>query len=49
MRFLRLILLGRTFEELDVSIGKLKKIRDSYRCMNIQLYGEELAKLLNEW
>lgn len=49
MRFLRRILMGRAFGELEMSIGKLEKIRDSYRSINIEIYGEELAELLNEW
>lgn len=49
MRFLRQFLAGRALGELDQSIGKLRKIRDSYRTLNIEIYGEEIAKLLNEW
>ena len=49
MKLLRLILAGRGFSELDRSIGKLKEIRDSYRAMNVAIYGEEIASLLNDW
>lgn len=49
MRYLRLILTGRIFGELDRSIDKLKDIRNSYRAMNVDIYGEELASLLNDW
>ena len=49
MRLLRLIFAGRAFGELDQSIGRLKEIRDSYRQMNVEIYGEEMAKLLNDW
>ena len=49
MSLLRRILAGRAFGELDQSIVRLKEIRDSYREMNIAIYGEEIAKLLNEW
>ena len=37
------------FVEIDQSIQKLKEIRDSYRALNIEIYGEELARLLNDW
>ncbi len=49
MSFLRQLFAGRAFGRLDQSIDKLKLIRDSYRAMNLEIYGEELAKALNEW
>ena len=49
MKFLRLLFARQGFGELDQSIGKLKEIRDSYRSMNVEIYGEEIAKLLNDW
>ncbi len=49
MSFLRNLFARRAFGELDQSIGKLRKIRDSYRALNVEIYGEEIAKLLNDW
>jgi len=49
MGILRRIVAGQAFFKLDRSIVKLKKIRDSYRSMNVEIYGEEMAKLLNDW
>lgn len=37
------------FGALDRPIEKLQEIRDSYRAMNVTIYGEEMAKLLNDW
>ena len=49
MRPLRVLLKPGSFASLDRSIWRLKEIRDSYRELNVRLYGEELANLLNEW
>lgn len=40
---------GRTFRNFDRSIEQLQEIRDSYRQLNIEIYGEQLAALLNDW
>lgn len=49
MRLLRKIFICPGVTELDRSIGRLKEIRDSYRAMNVEIYGEEMARLLNDW
>jgi hypothetical protein len=49
MRFLSRMIFSRLFSDLDQPIGKLQEIRDSYRAMNIEIYGEEMATLLNDW
>jgi hypothetical protein len=49
MTLLRMILRGPDFKPLEQPIGKLKEIRDSYRELNIDIYGEEIARLLNDW
>ena len=49
MRLLRLIFGGPEFSSLNAPIEKLKGIRDSYRAINVSIYGEEMAKLLNDW
>jgi hypothetical protein len=49
MKLLRRIWRGPDFRVLDGPISRLKEIRDSYREMNIAIYGEELASLLNDW
>ena len=49
MRLLRKIFLCPGVTELDRSIERLKEIRDSYRAMNVDIYGEEIAGLLNDW
>lgn len=49
MKALRLLFSASGLGQLDRSIGKLKEIRDSYREMNVHIYGEELAKILNDW
>lgn len=48
MRLLSFIFPVPVFGELDRSIVRLKEIRDSYRKMNVNIYGEEMAKLLND-
>ena len=37
------------FHKFDRSLGQLQEIRDSYRQLNIEIYGEQLAALLNDW
>jgi hypothetical protein len=37
------------FGELDHSITRLQEIRDSYRQLNVEIYGEEMASILNDW
>ena len=37
------------FGELDSSITRLQEIRDSYRQLNVEIYGEEMASILNDW
>lgn len=37
------------FGELDRSITRLQEIRDSYRQLNVEIYGEEMASILNDW
>lgn len=37
------------FGELDNSITRLQEIRDSYRQLNVEIYGEEMASILNDW
>jgi len=49
LRLFNLPFLNSPFNNLDRSIDNLKDIRDSYRAMNIEIYGEEMAKLLNDW
>ena len=49
MKLLRRILWLSDLHQLDRSIGRLKEIRDSYRALNVAIYGEELASLLNDW
>lgn len=46
---LRHIFRGADLRNLDRPIDRLKEIRDSYRQLNIAIYGEELASLLNDW
>lgn len=48
MRVVELIM-GRIFGDLDRQIGSLQEIRDSFHRANVEIYGEELAGLLNEW
>lgn len=42
-------ILGRVFRRLDSSIAGLQEIRDSYRRLNVEIYGEEMARMLNDW
>jgi len=48
MRLVNLIF-SRVFSDIDRPIGKLQEIRDSYRLLNVEIYGEEMASLLNDW
>jgi len=43
------LIFRRVFSDLDRPIGKLQEIRDSYRLLNVEIYGEEMARLLNDW
>jgi hypothetical protein len=43
------MIFGSFFREIDRPIGVLREVRDSYRAMNVEIYGETLAKLLNDW
>lgn len=49
MRLWRMIFACPGIRELDRPIERLKEIRDSYRAMNVEIYGEEMAGLLNDW
>jgi hypothetical protein len=49
LRLFNLPIPNSPFNKLDRSIDNLKDIRDSYRALNIEIYGEEMAKLLNDW
>ncbi len=48
MRLANLVL-ARVFRRLDTSIAGLQEIRDSYRQLNVETYGEEMARMLNHW
>ena len=37
------------FSGIDQPIVMLREVRDSYREMNVEIYGKELARLLNDW
>lgn len=43
------LLMNRIFAPLDHQIEELQQIRDSFREMNVEIYGEQLARLLNDW
>jgi len=49
MRFLNMMLFGGFFCELDRPMEKLREVRDSYRALNVEIYGEEMASVLNDW
>jgi len=49
MRYLGVMIFSRFFTEIDQPIRKLRDIRDSYRAMNVEVYGEKMAELLNDW
>jgi len=40
---------GRLFRQLDEPILKLEEIRDSYRQLNVEIYGEDMARILNDF
>ena len=42
-------LFGKLFRRIDLPMEKLQEIRDSYRELNVEIYGEQLARILNEW
>ncbi|WP_198419423.1 hypothetical protein [Geomonas terrae] len=42
-------LFGRLFNDMDRPLERLREIRDSYRELNVEIYGEQLARILNEW
>jgi len=48
MRLVNLIF-SRIFNEIDRPTEKLQEIRDSYRLLNVEIYGEEIASILNDW
>lgn len=43
------LVMRRIFGNLDRQIANLQEIRDSFRQANVEIYGEQLASLLNEW
>jgi len=48
MQLIIRLLAGSAFEKLDLAIGRLRDVRDSYRALNVEIYGEEIAKILND-
>jgi primosomal protein N'' len=40
---------NRFFSEIDSPMEKLREVRDSYRALNVEIYGEKMASLLNDW
>lgn len=42
-------LIGMLFGRMDRPLDRLEEIRDSYRELNIEIYGEQLARMLNDW
>ena len=49
MRRLARMIFSRFFSEIDRPIAKLREVRDSYRALNVGIYGEEMARFLNDW
>ena len=43
------MLFGSLFREIDRPMEMLREVRDSYRAMNVLIYGEKLASILNDW
>ena len=43
------MILSSFFREIDRPMDDLREVRDSYRAMNVEIYGETLARLLNDW
>ena len=39
----------RIFLGIDQPMERLQEVRDSYREINVEIYGEQLAGLLNDW
>lgn len=42
-------LFGKLFCRMDRPLERLQEIRDSYRELNIEIYGEKMAEMLNDW
>lgn len=42
-------LYGKLFSGIDRPLERLQEIRNSYRELNVEIYGEQLARILNEW
>ena len=49
MNHLNRMLFRSIFREIDQPLEVLREIRDSYRAMNVEIYGEKLASILNDW
>jgi hypothetical protein len=49
MNLVHRLLLGPLFSEIERPLEALREIRDSYRAMNVEIYGEKLARILNDW
>jgi hypothetical protein len=49
MRLVTRLLLGRFFRDLDRPMENLREIRDSYRAINVEIYGARVASMLNDW
>ena len=49
MKLLSRFLFSSLFREIDQPLAMLREIRDSYRAMNVEIYGEKLASMLNDW
>jgi hypothetical protein len=49
VNLLNRMLWGPLFSEIDRPLETLREIRDSYREMNVEIYGEQLARVLNDW
>ena len=49
MNLLERLLFTGLFRETDKALEGLREIRDSYRALNVEIYGEQMASLLNDW
>jgi hypothetical protein len=49
MRRLSRMTFSRFFSGIDRPIARLREVRDSYRALNVEIYGEEMARFLNDW
>jgi hypothetical protein len=49
MSYLYRVLSCRHFGAIDRPMEKLREVRDSYRAMNVEIYGEQMARMLNDW